>query len=66
MTEPHLAASMVSKVGPIDVEHGVIVHVQELMHDSMFHVFLVEEVSLAKYDGAGIWRKTATMGEVAR
>jgi hypothetical protein len=57
---------MVSKVGPIDVEHGVIVHVQELVHDGMFHVFLIEKVSLAKYDCAGIWRKTAGMGEVAR
>jgi hypothetical protein len=62
---PHLAASMVSKVTPIDVEYRVIVHMQKLMYDSMLHMLLIEEISLAKYDCAGVWRKTARMGEVA-
>ena len=56
---------MVPKVTPIDVEHRVIVHMQELVYDGMFHM-LIEEISLAKYDCAGVWRMTARMGEVAR
>ena len=55
-----------SEVSPIDVEHRVIVHMQKLMYDGMFHVLLIEKIPLAEHDCTGIWRKTTRMCEVAR
>ena len=37
-----------AKVGPVYVEAAVIVHVQQLMRNGVFHVFLVCETVLAK------------------
>jgi hypothetical protein len=43
----------------------MIVHMRELVHEGMFHVFLVEEVTLAKHDCTGVGGEPARMGEVA-
>jgi hypothetical protein len=37
----------------------------ELVHEGVLHVFLVEEVTLAKHDCAGVGREPARTGEVA-
>lgn len=62
----YLAARMVSKVTPIHVEHRVIIHMQKLMHEGVFHMFFVEEISLAKHNCASIGREPARAGEVTR
>jgi hypothetical protein len=38
----------------------------ELMHESVFHMFLIEEISLAKHNCAGLGRESTRTGEVAR
>lgn len=57
---------MVSKIAPIHVEHRVIIHVQKLMYEGVLHMFLVEEISLAKENYTGIGRESARAGEVTR
>jgi hypothetical protein len=36
------------------------------MHEGVFHMLLMEEISLAEHNCAGIGRKPARTGEVAR
>jgi hypothetical protein len=38
----------------------------ELMHEGVFHMFLIEEISLAKHNCAGLGGKSTRTGEVAR
>jgi hypothetical protein len=39
---------------------------QKLMYEGVFHMFLVEEISLAKDDCASVGREPARTGEVTR
>jgi hypothetical protein len=39
---------------------------QKLMYEGVLHMFLVEEISLAKDNRAGIGREPARTGEVTR
>ena len=43
---------MMPQVAPVDFELSVIVHMDKLMHQRFFHVFLAEEMVLAQYDGS--------------
>ena len=38
---------MVAQIIPIDLELGLIVQMNEFMHDCAFHVLLVDEFALA-------------------
>jgi hypothetical protein len=38
----------------------------KLMHEGVFHMFLIEEISLAKHNCAGLRREPTRTGEVAR
>jgi hypothetical protein len=56
---------MVSQATPIHVERRVIIQMHKLMHEGVFHMFLIEEVSLAKHNCASFGREATRTGEVA-
>ena len=56
---------MMSQVAPVDLELCMIVHMNELMHKCVLHVFLAKESALAHNDGAGIRVETTCTGVVA-
>ena len=48
----HLTASVVPQVVPIDFEHTLIIHVHQLVYESMFHMCLAPEPTLTEYRDA--------------
>ena len=61
----YLATSMMSQVAPVDLELCMIVHVNELVHKGVLHVFLAKEPALAHNDGTGFRMEAACTGVVA-
>jgi len=61
----HFAARVVLDVIPIDLEFGMIVHVNHFMYNRVFHVFLVKEPILAEHDSI-LWMESASTLLMAR
>lgn len=48
---------MVPQVVPVDFEYALVVHVHQLMHDSVFHMRLTPEPTLAEYGDTRVGHK---------
>ena len=45
----HLAASVMSQVVPVHLEHALVIHVHQLVYEGVFHVGFAPESTLAEY-----------------
>lgn len=53
------------QVVPVNVEFAVIIHMNKLVYERVFHVPLVEEPALAQYDCTSLWAEAAGARKVA-
>ena len=54
------------EIVPVDLELHMIVHMDELMHDCILHMILVQELALAEYDCASFGAESARPVNVTR
>lgn len=62
----HLTAGVMPQVVPVDLEHALIVHVHQLMYESVFHVSLIPEPTLTEYRDTGVGHEPSRAVVVAR
>ena len=62
----HFAACVVPQVVPVHLELAMIVHVHQLVHERVLHVFLAEKSSRAKDDGSSFGVEPSSTRVVAR
>lgn len=49
----HLATGVMAQIVPVDFEHALVVHMHQLVYDSVFHVGFAPESTLAEYRDPG-------------
>lgn len=64
--DTRLTTCVVTQIVPVDLELGVIVHVNEFVHQGVFHMTLAEKSTLAENDGTCLRAEASCPGVVTR